>query len=904
MPRSFISIVLAMSALVAAPLANAGTSFPLLDQHGGVGGIPGGDGTILVFATGQASAVGLSQGSGLVNHTGWVSVFNGLVDRTPPEVVAPDDPVLEQAGLDGSPYALPPAQVRDDKDPDPAVLVTIGAFGIERRPYSDLGPLVFPLGDTTVVYTAVDSRGNEASDSMVVHVVDTTAPVITVQPNLVVEAESPDGTIVVLPEPMVTDLCDAAPVVSSDAPFRFPLGVTVVTYTATDASGNQAEAQMVVEVVDTTPPSVTLGTRHLQAEQTSLDGSLVDLPTPVVRDNATWPEDILVTHDAPEVFPLGSTTVTYTAIDATGNQATVTLEVVVRDSEPPRVSWASRPEGFHDQPVELVFGISDNCDAAPLVWIDPLPSHLEVDGGVYRAIYDSDGVYDVSVAVEDSSGNRTLLGGVVFGIDRTPPEEVTLRGLPPRVSFDSPGDWPVFFSGEEFPVKFNLRDPGAPEASGLARSVATLVGLQPGTFAEVSRVHLDDRTFMVMGSPPHGPFVVKDSTCTDPAACDPDGGLAIEKLHLGPYAVEVSVTDAAGNQTVSTYPFLLSDLLGAIEVATGHIHGMILQDMDAADPWLVQAEDLLGYHDGARVDAAYRAVQTHRLGNGLLYLRDVMKALARATQADPRADTSQERDLLARGAYAEVRRYWLDVTHGAIIAGDATTARDYLELARDALDQGDYLLTLQHLMQAYFFTQNSELELFVASDYLEILAHDMMIQLSEMMEDYLTIPGINGRDCVQAAQDEVDAAEALVDSEGNYNLRTITLMLHLNHASDILHGCIVDYVWVRYWQWGLVQVVKSYVQRGRVAAGMEIGCGNDPDDPECFAAEPLMGEASCRYREGLAFFDDRMVDDALDVYVQARCLMVALYDAAFPDDAIDMPGECDGVELFECYQPQ
>jgi hypothetical protein len=36
---------------------------------------------------------------------------------------------------------------------------------------------------------------------------------------------------------MATDICDANPTLSNDAPDCFPMGATVVTFTATDAEG-------------------------------------------------------------------------------------------------------------------------------------------------------------------------------------------------------------------------------------------------------------------------------------------------------------------------------------------------------------------------------------------------------------------------------------------------------------------------------------------------------------------------------------------------------------------------------------------------------------------------------------------------------------------------------------------
>ena len=61
------------------------------------------------------------------------------------------------------------------------------------------------------------------------------------------------GTAVNLGSPTVSDICDPSPTVTNSAPALFPLGVTTVTWTAKDASGNVSSAQQKVAVVPGTP---------------------------------------------------------------------------------------------------------------------------------------------------------------------------------------------------------------------------------------------------------------------------------------------------------------------------------------------------------------------------------------------------------------------------------------------------------------------------------------------------------------------------------------------------------------------------------------------------------------------------------------------------------------------------
>ena len=100
----------------------------------------------------------------------------------------------------------------------------------------------FSLGTTAVTCTAVDGSGNASTTSfdVVVSLADPgQPPVIMPPPDAVFEA-----TGILTPLSSVdygsataTDSVGAGIPVSSDAPAAFPLGTTVITYTATSTSG-------------------------------------------------------------------------------------------------------------------------------------------------------------------------------------------------------------------------------------------------------------------------------------------------------------------------------------------------------------------------------------------------------------------------------------------------------------------------------------------------------------------------------------------------------------------------------------------------------------------------------------------------------------------------------------------
>jgi hypothetical protein len=185
-------------------------------------------------------------------------------------------------------------------------------------------------GAHVVTASVTDSAGQVGTDSVSVLVlaVDVTAPTITAPADVAAEATGP-ATSVALGSAIAADDTDPSPGVSNDAPAGgFPLGLTVVTWTATDAAGNQATDTQNVTVSDTTAPAITVpgdnpasvdvGDTYADAGATASD--LVDGVVSVATGG------LPIDTSAP-----GTHVVTYSATDALGNasQATRTVNVVV-----------------------------------------------------------------------------------------------------------------------------------------------------------------------------------------------------------------------------------------------------------------------------------------------------------------------------------------------------------------------------------------------------------------------------------------------------------------------------------------------------------------------------------------------------------------------------------------------
>lgn len=181
------------------------------------------------------------------------TVFRLLVNRAPVAqctnvIVSADDMCMAAASVDNGSF-----------DPD-GDTITLG----QTPP----GP--YPLGTNLVTLTVTDNNGASNSCVASVVVIDTTPPNVSCPSNLVVEFSS-DGGAVVNFSPVPVDNCDPSPSLVSLPPSgsTFPIGLTEVNCSATDASSNSSMCSFTVTVV---------GARGVKqdvlAELTALRGTL------------------------------------------------------------------------------------------------------------------------------------------------------------------------------------------------------------------------------------------------------------------------------------------------------------------------------------------------------------------------------------------------------------------------------------------------------------------------------------------------------------------------------------------------------------------------------------------------------------------------------------------------------
>lgn len=327
-----------------------------------------------------------------------------VVDTTPPTIQIPADINVELTTANGMEINPGTALVIDIGDPNPIL--------------SNNEPKLFLPGTTIITWTAKDNSGNIATAGQKVILADTLPPQIIAPDDVTVEATDPSGTIINIGPAKATDNLDPIPSVTTDAPEKFPLGITIVHWTATDKYGNKSRVNQKVTVTDTTKPEFTAPLDKVidAVSSEGINNKELNIEVPKIRDNAD--ANPVITTDAPEIFPLGETTITWTAKDVNGNISSVKQKISVIDKIPPillspdNISIeAVSPNGTVVNLGNTV--VSDNIDKEPTVRNDAPTSFKP-------------GSYIITWTAIDKAGNQTKALQKVTITDITPP-----RLLPP-----------------------------------------------------------------------------------------------------------------------------------------------------------------------------------------------------------------------------------------------------------------------------------------------------------------------------------------------------------------------------------------------------------------------------------------------------------------------------------------
>ncbi|ARV05352.1 hypothetical protein BTO04_00995 [Polaribacter sp. SA4-10] len=276
--------------------------------------------------------------------------------------------------------------------------------------------IVAPTGNTTttlinyscadvianeVTLVVTDVNGNISNKTALVTVIDKISPEITAPANISVFATSAAGAVVDYITPVGTDNCAATTILTEGLAdgATFPIGVTTVTYTATDASGNRAVASFNVEVVGIAP-EILVPTNISVSNDSGICGAVINY----TATETTGIPASTITYDIQpgSLFTIGSVTVTATATNAIGT-STKTFTVNVNDNE---------------APTAIAKDISIDLDANGFASITPsMIDNASFDAcGIESILFAGSGTFNATTNEGNNLVLQAPLGSVIDGI--------------------------------------------------------------------------------------------------------------------------------------------------------------------------------------------------------------------------------------------------------------------------------------------------------------------------------------------------------------------------------------------------------------------------------------------------------------------------------------------------------
>lgn len=328
----------------------------------------------------------------------------------------------------------------------------------------------FPVGTTNATCTATDGAGNVGTQSVPVTVVDTTAPAITVNGPAAITIEG--GSAYIEQGASAADIVSGtlAVAISGGVNSMVP-GTYTVTYRATDAAGNTSTASRTVTVVDTTPPTVTVGGPGSPIEGNTLGGATVVF-TSSASDTVSGSLSTTCLPASGSLFPVGTTSVVCTATDGAGLTGTKSFTINVVDTTAPAITL----NGSATMTIEG--GTSYVEPGATASDIVSGGVAVTISGAVNTSVL---GTYTLTYRAADAAGNVATMTRTVTVVDTTAP--VVTDAASPNILLWSPNKTmtPVTISGTVTDVSLSSTTYQVVDEYGLVQPSGTVaVGANGG----------------------------------------------------------------------------------------------------------------------------------------------------------------------------------------------------------------------------------------------------------------------------------------------------------------------------------------------------------------------------------------------------------------------------------------
>ena len=269
----------------------------------------------------------------------------------------------------------------------------------------------FPVGVNPVKCVVTDAAGNKDSCTFTVTVSDTEPPSIVCPADIV--ASNGNCCANVSFAPTTDDNCPGETFACvPPSGFCFPVGMTTVKCTATDAAGNKDSCTFKITVTDTSKPTIVCPANIVTNTDPGLCCAVATF-APTTGDNCPG-ETFSCTPPSGTCFGIGVTNVKCVVTDASGNKDSCTFTVTVSDnSKPSIVCPANITKGTDPGQCCAVATfaptVGDNCP-------NPIFTCTPPSGTCFGI-----GVTNVKCVVTDASGNKDSCTFTVTVTDNSKP---------------------------------------------------------------------------------------------------------------------------------------------------------------------------------------------------------------------------------------------------------------------------------------------------------------------------------------------------------------------------------------------------------------------------------------------------------------------------------------------------
>ncbi|WP_405199383.1 HYR domain-containing protein [Christiangramia sp. LLG6405-1] len=212
---------------------------------------------------------------------------------------------------------------------------------------------LFPVGNTTITFQANDGTNDPVTCSFDIVVEDNQNPEFLSCPTNFNETVpfGQTGKVINYVNPTFDDNCPGTTIIQNaglPTGSEFPVGSTTNTFVITDKIDNTATCTFTVtitEEAEDTPPEFDNCSPNITEENDPGEcGAVVNFDLPMASDESGSLRVTKIDNsglNSGDLFPVGRTTITFQANDGTNDPVTCNFDIVVQDTEAPRITCPS-----------------------------------------------------------------------------------------------------------------------------------------------------------------------------------------------------------------------------------------------------------------------------------------------------------------------------------------------------------------------------------------------------------------------------------------------------------------------------------------------------------------------------------------------------------------------------------